>query len=65
MLEHTIIDLSLKNNKNLYIISAYARCSNQKEFILDINRLFIRLKLDNPDNYLIVGQAHRLEKPKL
>jgi len=28
ILEHTIIQLKFKKNKNLYIISAYARCSN-------------------------------------
>jgi len=55
MLKHTIIHLSLKDKKNLYIITVYARCGNQKEFIPDINRLFIRLKLDSPNNYYLIA----------
>jgi len=53
MLGHRIIHLNLKNNKNLYINRCIARCGNQKEFIPDINRLFIKLKLDSPDNYYL------------
>lgn len=54
ILEHTIIKINTRSNKKLYIIAAYARNGVQKEFIPDINRMFLMLKLDNLDNYYII-----------
>lgn len=53
ILEHTIIQINLKDNKSLFIISVYARCGNQKEFIPEVNKIFASLK-DRPDNYYII-----------
>lgn len=55
ILEHTIIKINTRSNKKLYIIAAYARNGAQKEFIPDINRMFLTLKLDNLDNYYIIA----------
>lgn len=55
VLEYTITHLALKENKNLYIISAYARCGYHKEFIPELNKLFTKLKLENPDNYYLLA----------
>lgn len=55
ILEYSIIKLNLTANKTLYIIAAYARCGNQKEFIPDVDRVFSTLKLDKLENYYIIA----------
>jgi len=39
----------------LYIIAAYARCRNQKEFIPNIKKIFSYLELDKWENYYILA----------
>lgn len=55
ILEHTIIKLNIINDKTLYIIAAYAKCGNQKEFIPEINKIFSSLKLNQLENYYILA----------
>lgn len=55
ILEQSIIKLNLKNNRKLYIIAAYAKCGNQKEFIPDLQKTFQLLKLNNEENYYIMA----------
>ncbi|KYN03421.1 hypothetical protein ALC62_05739 [Cyphomyrmex costatus] len=55
ILEHTIIKCKFKSDKTLYIISAYAKCGNQKEFIPDLNKLFTLLELNKLENYYIIA----------
>lgn len=54
-LEVTIIYFNLPQNKKLYIISAYAKCGNQKEFNVELQQLFESLKLNNINNYYVLA----------
>jgi len=55
-LESTIIKFNINAKENLYIITAYARCGNQKEFIPNIKKIFSPLKLDKLENYYILAR---------
>lgn len=54
-LEVTTIYFNLPQNQKLYIISAYAKCGNQKEFNVEFQQLFESLKLNNSNNYYIIA----------
>lgn len=55
LIEKTIINLELKNNKNFYIVSAYAPGSEYKNFIKEFKEIFFELKLHHSNNYFIIG----------
>jgi len=55
ILESTVIKLNINTKENLYIIAAYARCGNQKEFIPNIKKIFTALELDKLENYYILA----------
>ena len=50
-LESTIIKLSMGNNKNLFIISAYSTHKQNSNFIHELTNLFDTLNLDSLENY--------------
>lgn len=54
-IETSILKLNLKNNKKLYIISAYATNVSMKGFVKDLSLIFHELQLDNLNNYYIRG----------
>lgn len=54
-LEVTIIKLKLKNNKNLYIISAYSPGDARANFSNDLQEIFFELKLSDTINYYILA----------
>jgi len=55
ILENTIIKLNINAKEKLYIIAAYAKCGDQKEFIPNIKKLFSFLELDKLENYYIIA----------
>lgn len=54
-LETTIIKLELKENENLFIISAYTSHGNNEQFNQDFNNLFKNLQLNQNKNYYIIA----------
>lgn len=55
VLETSVIKCNINSGKTLFIISAYARCGNQKEFIPELSELFSTLELQNLNNYYILA----------
>lgn len=50
VLQLTIVKLELPHNKTLFVIAIYANNKNQNEFLPELNKLFIELKLQNTKN---------------
>lgn len=55
LIEHTIIKIDTINDNKLYIIAVYARCGYKKEFIPNLNKIFLTLKLNLMENYYIIA----------
>lgn len=55
ILEKSIINIKLKNNNKLYIVSVYAKKGKQSEFIEELNQLFSQLALNNASNYFMIA----------
>lgn len=54
-LETTIIKIVLHNNKNLFIISAYAPGNTKTNIASDLNDIFEELELYSADNYYLLA----------
>lgn len=54
-LETTVIEIKIKSDQTLYIISAYAAGNCKKEFSIELNALFKELKLDETKNFYIIA----------
>jgi len=54
-IETTIISLNLRNNKKVYIISAYAAAGSNSTFYQEIQQLFVNLNLQDTDAYYIIA----------
>lgn len=55
ILETTIIKIEIRNDANLFIIAAYAKCGAQKEFIPNLENIFQKLKLNIDEAYYILA----------
>lgn len=55
ILEHTIIKIKTTNNRNIYIISAYATNDSKTLFISELNQVFTNLNLENTKNYYVLA----------
>lgn len=54
-LEATVIEVTAPDGTSLIVISAYAPGSNKRQFIPELEALFVELKLKSPANYYIIA----------
>lgn len=51
----TVIKINLKNNKQLFVISAYAPGDERKNFVDELSLIFDELELNHLNNYYVLA----------